>query len=123
MYIKLALVLIFAFFAFALADNTLSISQIQTGGWGDSDPYTVWEVTLTNTGMRTIIDATIIAESNLKVDKPEQMWSLECVSPDKYHFPSFLVQNGLTNGTYHKFGYINHSGEPAIFTACDIIYK
>ncbi|KAN0016134.1 hypothetical protein ACTFIU_006089 [Dictyostelium citrinum] len=114
----LLLALCFALLSVAICDNSISISQIQTGSW---EGHSAWEVTLVNTGTRPIIDATLVAESNLILDKPENIWSMELISPNKYHFPSWITQNGgLNNGTKHTFGYINNSGTPAVFSVCDV---
>ncbi|KAK5583754.1 hypothetical protein RB653_005353 [Dictyostelium firmibasis] len=110
----LFLALSFVFFTVAICDNSLTISQIQTGSW---EGHSAWEVTLVNTGTRAIIDATLVAESNLELDKPENLWSMEILSPNKYHFPAWITQNGgLMNGTKHTFGYINSKTTPAIFS-------
>ncbi|KAN0052845.1 hypothetical protein ACTA71_006952 [Dictyostelium dimigraforme] len=114
----LSLALSFVLISVVICDNSLSISQIQTGSW---DTHSSWEVTLVNTGTRPIIDATLVAESNLILGKPENIWSMDLLSPNKYHFPAWITQNGgLNNGTKHTFGYINDCATPAVFSVCDV---
>ncbi|KAK5583755.1 hypothetical protein RB653_005354 [Dictyostelium firmibasis] len=112
----ISLTIIFALFSLVFCDTSLSISQIQTSGW---EGHTGWDVTIMNNGDKTIMDATIVAESNFFVEK---IWSMDLLSENKYHFPEFLIQNGLKNGTKHTFGYINKSGTPAIFNVLDVKY-
>ncbi|KAN0052843.1 hypothetical protein ACTA71_006950 [Dictyostelium dimigraforme] len=110
--------LTFALFALVISDNTLSIAQIQTSGW---EGHTCWESTIMNMDCcKTVYDAVIIPESNFF---PEKIWSIDLLSENKYHFPDYIIQNGLKNGTKHTFGYCNKSSQPAIFNIMDVKFQ
>ncbi|EGC28936.1 hypothetical protein DICPUDRAFT_93241 [Dictyostelium purpureum] len=102
----------------------LTISQNKTNAWEDNGvQYSVFEVTLVNCGTTTIYDATVVAESNFIITKPSDVWTVEKVSENRYHFPSYLCQNGLEAGKNITFGYINKSTGPAVFSVCDLQFK
>ncbi|KAM9979937.1 hypothetical protein ACTFIZ_006196 [Dictyostelium cf. discoideum] len=110
--------LTFAIFALANCDNTLSITQIQKSAW---EGHTGWDVTILNNDCcKTVIDAIIIPESNFF---PSEIWSIEKLSENKYHFPDYITKIGLGNGTKFTFGYINKSGTPAIFNILDVKFQ
>ncbi|KAK5583756.1 hypothetical protein RB653_005355 [Dictyostelium firmibasis] len=112
--------LTFALFALAICDNSITISQTVSSSW---EGHSTWEVCLTNTGERTVKDLTLVVESGLTLEKPENFWSMELSSANRYHFPAWLSQNGgLKNGTKHCFGYTNGQTTSAVFSVCDVQY-
>ncbi|KAN0028163.1 hypothetical protein ACTFIV_009996 [Dictyostelium citrinum] len=111
----------FALFALAICDNSIKITQTLSSAW---EGHSTWNVVLENIGDKTIFGATIVAESGLTLEKPENLWSLDPLGNNKYALPAWLCQNGgllKINGT-HTFGYTNAQPTAAVFSVCDIKY-
>ncbi|KAN0052842.1 hypothetical protein ACTA71_006949 [Dictyostelium dimigraforme] len=112
--------LTFALFALAICDSPIKITQTLSSQW---EGHSTWNVVLENTGDKTIFGATIVAESGLSLEKPENLWSLDSLGGNKYGLPAWLCQNGgLKNGTQTSFGYSNALTTAAVFSICDIKY-
>ncbi|KAK5583387.1 hypothetical protein RB653_004980 [Dictyostelium firmibasis] len=99
---------IFAFLSIGAFSDQITMSQNHTSTWEDKNvTYSVWEVILINNWNATITDLTVTATSNFFCSKPSDFWNLEKVSEKVYHFPSYLIQNGLSTDQNITFGYIN----------------
>ncbi|KAN0027775.1 hypothetical protein ACTFIV_009599 [Dictyostelium citrinum] len=119
---------IFAFFSLGVISdsNQITISQNQTSTWDDNGKnttYSVWQVTLVNNMNATITDLTITATANFFCSKPSDVWNVDKVSNNAYHFQPYLIQNGLSTGENFTFGYINEGKTQATFEISNIKTK
>ncbi|KAK5575461.1 hypothetical protein RB653_006594 [Dictyostelium firmibasis] len=135
MMIKQILLITFmiAMFSFAVyGDNQsmqLTLSQMKNSTWTDQDvTYSIWVVSVINTGTSNVYDAIITPESNFQIQRKSDVWKLDFVDPTpkdlqhaKFHFPSYISQSGLSFNTSFTFGYINKGSESATFSVCDLV--
>ncbi|KAM9992690.1 hypothetical protein ACTFIY_010136 [Dictyostelium cf. discoideum] len=113
--------LTFALFALAICDNSIKITQTLSSAW---EGHSTWNVVIENIGDKPIFGATIVAESGLSLERPDNLWSLDSLGNNRFGLPSWITQNGglkSFNGT-HTFGYTNAQPTSAVFSVTDIRY-